>query len=148
MADLFRHIKLSGPNNEFNFTSVKSGSKPKLLPSRNREQHGNYIQQRLEQAWQESENEFLVAHSERSGVYLEFVSSPGFELTINSLEGLRQGIRLCNVKQERQPAEQGESEVTYATVFIPTDFLKFKLYKEQEVLYMPANKSHTQILEI
>jgi hypothetical protein len=66
------------------------------------------ILQQLEQVWQESNNEFLVAFPERTGIYLEFISSPGFELAIKSLENLRQGIRLCNVRAVKRKVNEEE----------------------------------------
>ncbi len=134
MNSSFRHIKLSGPNESFNYTSVSSGRDNSRIPSRSREQHGNKIYQQLKQAWQESENEFLVAHPERTGIYLEFVSSPGFELVIRSLEDLRQGIRLCNVRTETKNIENEEEEITLATVFIPNDKRSFFFKKAEQYL--------------
>ncbi|GAB4279298.1 MAG: S8 family peptidase [Marinilabiliales bacterium] len=136
-ANLFKHIKLSGPDAHFNYTSVRSGGKSPRIPERNRRQHGARIYQQLEQAWQESENEFLVAYPERTGIYLEFISSPGFELMIKSLEDLRQGIRLCNVRTETRSIHNEEVETTLATVFIPRDkreffFRKVEKYLEEE----------------
>jgi len=133
----FRHIKLSGPDAHFNYTSVSSRGHEHRLPTRNREQHGNRIYQQLEQVWLETENEFLVAYPERTGIYLEFISSPGFELIIKSLEDLRQGIRLCNVRTETRIFNDEEAEITLATVFIPNNkrdlfFIKIEQYLSEE----------------
>jgi len=133
----FRHIKLPGPNTSFNYTSVSSGGREHRIPTRNREQHGRRIFQQLEQAWQELENKYLVAYPERTGIYLEFVSSPGFELIIKSLEDLRQGIRLCNVRTETRLIDNVKEEITLATVFIPNNkrdffFRKVKQYLSEE----------------
>jgi len=129
----FRHIKLSGPNEYFDFTSTSSGRKQPRIPTRTREQHGKRIYQQLERAWDESENEFLVAFPERTGVYMEFVSSPGFELMVKSLEDLGQRIRLCNVRTEKRIINDEQDRVTFATVFIPNNkrdlfFRKVKQY--------------------
>ncbi len=130
----FRHIKLSGPNARFNYTSVNSGGPKQRIPTRNREEHGNRIYQQLERAWNESENEFLVAFPERTGIYLEFVSSPGFELMVKSLEDLRQGIRLCNVRTETRNINNEEVETTFATVFIPNNKRDFFFKKVEQYL--------------
>ncbi len=133
-AKPFKHIKLSGPNKKFNFTSMNSGgSKPKI-PARNRKLHGNKILQQLQQAWNESKNEYLVAYPGRTGIYVEFLSSPGFELMIKSLEDLKQGIRLCNVRTEKN---KENTEITLVTVFIPRTkrdffFRKVKQYLTEE----------------
>ena len=130
----FRHIKLSGPNESFKYTSISSGGRKQRIPTRNRAQHGKSIYQQLERIWQESENEFLVAYPERTGIYLEFVSSPGFELIVKSLENLSQGIRLCNVRTEKRLIDNKEEEITLATVFIPNNKRDFFFRKVEQYL--------------
>lgn len=138
--DLFRHIKLLGPNEHFDFISTSSGNRQPKIPSRNREQHGNKIYKQLEQAWQESQNEFLVAYPERRGIYLEFISSPGFELMIRSLEDLRQGIRLCNVRTEIRSINNEKVKTTLATVFIPRNKRDFFFRKVEQYLTEESRK--------
>jgi len=138
----FRHIKLSGPNARFNYTSVNSGGPKQRIPTRNREEHGNRIYQQLERAWNESENEFLVAYPERTGIYLEFVSSPSFELIVKSLENLKQGIRLCNVRSQKRFIEDREVEITFATVFIPNNKRDFFFKKVEQYLTEETKKGH------
>ena len=130
----FKHIKLSGPNAHFDFISTQSGGSQTKIPRRNRNQHGRRILQQLEQVWQESNNEFLVAFPERTGIYLEFISSPGFELAIKSLENLRQGIRLCNVRTVKRKVKKEETEITLATVFIPNNKREFFFKKVEQYL--------------
>jgi len=136
----FRHIKLSGPNESYNYTSVNAGGTPFKTPTRNRNQHGRRIYQQLEKAWQESENEYLVTYPERTGIYLEFVSSPGFELIIKSLENLPQGIRLCNVRTEERIINKEKTEVTLATVFIPNNKREFFFRKVEQYLSEETGK--------
>jgi len=138
----FRHIKLSGPNARFSYTSVNSGGPKHRIPIRNRGQHGNRIYQQLERAWNESENEFLVAYPERTGIYLEFVSSPGFKLIVKSLENLKQGIRLCNVRTQKRFIEDKEVEITFATVFIPNNKRDFFLKKVEQYLTEETKKGN------
>ncbi len=148
----FRHIKLSGPNDYLPFTSTKSGGGQPRIPTRNRNQHGKKIFQQLEQAWQKSENEFLVAFPERTGIYLEFISSPGFELAIKSLEDLRQGIRLCNVRTEKRIINEEKTEITLATVFIPNSkrklfFKKVEQYLSEDINGKPKNANLIDSIE-
>lgn len=142
----FRHIKLSGPNGSYNYTSVNAGGTPFKTPTRNRNQHGKKIYQQLERAWQESENEYLVAYPERTGIYLEFISSPDFELKIKSLENLRQGIRLCNVRTEERIINEKETEVTLATVFIPNNKREFFFKKVEQ--YLSEEKGKHQNVDL
>jgi len=140
MAKDLPHIVISGQAEVSNFTSPQSGGKPNAYPTRNRTEHGSFIKERLEEAWKESENEFVATHSERHGVYLEFQSAPEFDLVLKSLENLQQGIRLCNVRSEKQFSEEKEVEgktVTFATVFVPNDkkavlFNKVEKYLTEE----------------
>lgn len=140
----FRHIKLSGPNEIFDFTSTSAGGTQPKIPSRNREQHGNRIFRQLERAWDESENEYLVAYPERTGIYLEFISSPGFELMIKSLEDLRQGIRLCNVRTEKNDEN---TEITFATVFIPNNKRDFFFKKVEKYISEERNTNLINSIE-
>ena len=71
----------------------------------------------METAWQQADDRRAVAHSSKQGVYLEFASEPGFDLTLKSLESRQAGIKLLNVHTDGQDGE----EVTRATVFIPLD---------------------------
>ena len=130
----FKHIKLSGPNAHFDYISTQSGGSQTKIPRRNRNQHGRRIIRQLEQVWQKSQNEFLVALPERTGIYLEFISSPGFELAIKSLEDLRQGIRLCNVRTVKRKVKEEETEITLATVFIPNNKREFFFKKVEQYL--------------
>ncbi len=82
-----------------------------------------------------------VSRADRHGVYLEFVSEPGFHLMLKSLEQLPSGIRLLNVRR-REVAGQDE---TLATVYVPdekrSNFLrKIESYKtEQTASGKPKN---------
>ena len=83
------HIRVLQPSDTIKFTTTQSGGSPASFPVRNRAAHGQQIKQKLELAWQESENEIAVSHSTRTGTYIEFQSSPGFDIKIKSLEDLR-----------------------------------------------------------
>lgn len=137
MAKDLPHIRIIGPDEVSNFTSPQSGGKTNTYPARNRIKHGNFIKRRLEEAWQESENEFVALHSDRHGIYLEFQSAPGFDLVVKSVEDLKQGIRLCNVRNEKQLNKENEFEdksITYATVFVPNDKKSFFFRKVEKYL--------------
>ncbi|MFQ5615463.1 MAG: S8 family peptidase [Anaerolineales bacterium] len=91
------------------------------------------MRQRLEAAWEEAEQRQSVAHIERHGAYFDFISEPGFDLVIKSLEAQLSGIRLLNVRREGE----GEQEQTFATVYVPHSkrghFLrKIKAYSDEE----------------
>jgi hypothetical protein len=56
-----------------------------------------------------------VAHTERHGIYFDFISEPGFDLMVKSLEAIRSGIRLLSVRRQ----QVGDEEETLATVYVP-----------------------------
>jgi len=139
MADKLPHIKLTGPSEKINYTSTGGGTKTSF-PQQNRQAHGEYIRTQLNAAWEESENEFAVFHSEKNGIYLEFQSSPGFELAVKSLEDLRKGVRLCNVRTVKQPTQDDNLEpkqITFATVYIPNN--KKKIFFNKVEKYLQEN---------
>lgn len=93
------------------------------------------MQARLANAWESAEHRQAAAHSNRSGIYLEFASSPGFDLKTTSLEYRPAGVRLLNVRTEF--SEEGER--TLATVYIPRNkashFLKkIEQYGSEETI--------------
>jgi len=86
------------------------------------------LRERLETAWAEDDRQRqAVVYVERLGAYIEFVSEPGFDLAVQSLENRRSGIRLQNVQIEGG----GESKKTLATVYVPLDKRGYFLRKIQ-----------------
>ena len=99
-------------------------------------QHGKKVKVRLQ-----------CPHSTRTGTYIEFQSAPGFDIKIKSLEDLRKGIRLCNVRQEDSIKEDGTKEATlFITTYVPNDqkqvfFNKVEAYLNEETASgNPRNK--------
>lgn len=124
------HILIGGPTQSLHFTSVPQQGASLRLPPRQRAEHGAYLIEKLERAWDASPSNSVVGHQDNNGVYLEFKSSPGFELKIKSLEDLRsKKIRLCNVRKRVERIEEDgrtiEKEQTLATVFVANDKKNF-----------------------
>ena len=102
----FRHLFLDGPEQVRDFSSPRrGGSSPRLRPQ-HRQNHAEYLSQRLREAWVAAETRQAVAHADRRGIYLEFFSEPGFDLVLKSLESRRSGIIFLNVRTEGPQAEQ------------------------------------------
>lgn len=120
------HLFLNFPPEAREFTSITSrGKKPRIL-DRDRQDHSAYLARKFESAWQEAENEQALYHAERDGVYIEFVSDPGFDLITKSLEDLRsKKVRLLNVRTEAK----GDQKVTCATVYVARDKMRHFLDK-------------------
>lgn len=115
-AARYSHLFLPGPSERReDYSSPRRGGESPRLRVQDRPTHAAHIKQRLEEAWNAAEQRRAVAHADRSGVYLEFSSEPGFDLILKSLEAQRSGIRLLNVKKD---GPEG-SEVTLATVYVP-----------------------------
>lgn len=111
MPEQLPHIYLKGPDSTIPYTTVPSGGGSENPIERNRKTHGEYIQSRLTEAWNEAENEIAVYESTRAGVYIEFQSPPNLELANSSLENIRKNIRLCNIRKV--------GDTSFVTVYIP-----------------------------
>jgi hypothetical protein len=117
MTEVFPHLYLPGPTETHPFTAPRSGGDRSKNPVRNRADHAIALQRKLEAAWLAADNARNVSQAVRSGVYVEFASEPGYQLVFQSLENIRSGIRLLNV---RRGVVRGKEE-TLATVFVPND---------------------------
>ena len=125
----FKHIFLPNAPIVRNFTSVSARGHEPQIPFREKDKHSKYLTERLKLAWQQADQELAVTHKEREGIYIEFESDPGMDLITKSLEDLRsKKIRLLNVRTEND----GEKDVTYATVYVANDKRKFFLDKIEE----------------
>jgi hypothetical protein len=114
-GELYHHIFLPGPTRTQNFTNPRRGGSSPRIPDRDRLGHSDHLRDRLNRAWQEAGEKQAVAHANRLGVYVEFAGEPGFDLAVQSLEAIRTGIRLQNVRTEGET----DAQRTLATVYIP-----------------------------
>ena len=114
-AERFPHIFIAGPSDTIPFTSRAARGAEARFPARDRAGHAARLHASFEVAWAAAESRRAVAQVDRHGVYLEFQSSPGFDLILKSLENLGLGIRLLNVRRRLV----GEEVQTLATVFVP-----------------------------
>lgn len=114
-GEQYRLIFISGPTHSQGFTNPRRGGSSPRIPNRDRQGHSAYLKSRLDQAWANNDRRQAVVHTDRQGTYIEFAGEAGFDLAIKSLEDIRSGVRLQNVHKEGD----GESQRTFATVFIP-----------------------------
>lgn len=77
--------------------------------------HAAVLLAQFDAAWSAAPVQQVVGVERRDGTYLEFRSSPAFELKLKSMEDLRTGMRLMNVRT----AEREEGPVQLATVHVP-----------------------------
>lgn len=149
-----RHIFLDGSENAVPFTSPNKGrNRAELLP-RYREFHADRLTRLFDavrtRAIERNEQRLALSLPTREGTYLEVAGVPGFDLTVKSLENLRQGIRLLNVRKvlvpvdqvpeplhHALPAGQGSlspegATILRATVYLPRGKERFFLEKVRE----------------
>ncbi|MDD4195406.1 MAG: S8 family peptidase [Syntrophorhabdaceae bacterium] len=127
-GERYRHIFLAGPNRTQQFRSPRGGSPPPI-PDRDRATHSEYLRRQIEIAWHDYDQRRAVAHVERHGAYIDFVSEPGFELAIKSLENRSSPpIRLLNIRKEGPD----EAATMMATVYVPHEKRGYFLKKVKE----------------
>jgi hypothetical protein len=139
MPTSYPHILLTGDLQIYPFKPVISGGNNTKSPlDPDRQAHSSHLENKLRQAWQETESRYLAYHATRSGVYLEFRENPGFELATQSLENMQsKKIRLLNVRKEivaLADHQQGipEQTATFATVYVDNEKRDYFLKKIEE----------------
>ena len=146
MTDVFPHLYLPGPTETHPFTAPRGGGGRFTNPVRDRTNHAIALQRKLEAAWLAADDARSVSQAVRGGVYVEFASEPGFQLVFESLENIRSGIRLLNV---RRGVVAGQEE-TLATVFVPDEnrsllLRKIQAYASEET--SSGNPKHAKLVE-
>ena len=116
----YQHIFISGrAETELFRTPPTIGGQPNI-PQRDRVSHSTALLNRFDAIWEQQQQlnqQRQAAHiPTRDGTYLSFTSSAGYDLITKSLEDLRKGIRLLNVKDVI--SEDGHAQVR-ATIYLP-----------------------------
>lgn len=134
----YRHIFLTAAPPATPFSNPRHGGGAPRIRERDRFQHGAYLRERLENAWKEVEQRQAVAVVERHGSYIDFISDPGHDLILKSLEDLRSGIRLLNV---RRLGDEGNQTII-ATIYVPHTKRGFFLRKITKYIEEEDRRSH------
>lgn len=117
-------------------------------PERERNAHGERLIQTFEAIWANvatrNQERQAVAQLIRQGTYLEFVSAEGFDLVTKSLDDVRAGIKLLNIRE--RSLDDGRSQ-TLATVFIPTGKEQHFIRKIRKYLDENRNQSLVESIE-
>lgn len=80
--------------------------------------HAHRLKDKLQKCYEESLSQKQVAAIKyKDGTYMEFSGVPDYELAFKSLENRKQGIRLLNVKQDKN--EVTNKDTVKATIYIP-----------------------------
>ncbi len=133
ISDNLPHLLIKGTAETELYRSPKTFGGEFKLPPRQRSKHGSKLLSQLESLRREAEilgrEQAVFGVDVGNGIYIQFESEPGFKLKFESLELLRSGIELVNVKDI--------GDKTYAVCFVPegklTHFVKLvSSYLEQE----------------
>ncbi|MBE0515289.1 S8 family peptidase [Sulfurimonas sp.] len=125
IVENLKHLKIVKPPEEQPFTSTITGRTNTFIPERDRVAHSQHLQRKLNESFHNIFREESNYQITRDGMYLEFKSDPGSELSIKSLENIGSNIRLLNVREKKDQVLNSETNqyedktTTYATVYIP-----------------------------
>ncbi|HEU0121662.1 MAG TPA: S8 family peptidase [Bryobacteraceae bacterium] len=155
-AEKLRHIFLNDSADPQAFTSPQTFGSKIVVPPRDRVKHEQELTKQFQLAWaaatESAEIRKTVSLPVRSGVYVEFQSSPGFELLSKSLENRASGVRLLSVRTEADPNNEN-AIFKCATVYIPSTkegyFLKrLRAYADESTeTGKPRNKDLVESIE-
>ena len=113
------------------------GAKPSI-PVRDRATQSQKLLNQFEAIWQQKSEIQQQREAEhiatREGTYIQFTSAAGHDLITKSLEDLRKGIRLLNIKEI--PVGENQTQVR-ATVYVPNGkeghfIAKIQKYQQEE----------------
>lgn len=130
MAENYKHIFISGNVKPEKYkASPKQGKQPRI-PTRDRAAHSAKLLQQFDAIWNQKKELEQARTAEkiatREGTYLSFTSAADYDLITKSLENIKKGIRLLNVKEE---IIDGEHTQIKATVYIPNGMEGFFISK-------------------
>lgn len=125
MSEKKRNIFLHDTKEEIAYSSGRTQFGRSFPRRANPKQHALFIERQLRKCQEEAQSRKQVAAIRyKDGLYLEFSGEAGMELKTESLENIRQGIRLLNIRMEE--------DVTKATVYVPAEKTGFYLKKVEE----------------
>lgn len=120
MAELYKHIFITGNVNREKYKVKGVPVKPKSFPIRDRVSHSQKLLNQFDEIWQQREQMQQQRNAEhiatREGTYIQFTSAADHDLITQSLEDLRKGIRLLNIKEI--PVGKNHTQIR-ATVYVP-----------------------------
>ena len=123
-------IFLSDSNTVLEYTSDSSFVSNNYPIRNNRQEHANYIAEKLTKCNQ-SQKAFGIRR--RDGIYLEFSGLENYSLNTKSLENMKQGIRLLKVWKD--------NEIERAIVYIPNGKESYFLNKVKDSIHLLHSSS-------
>lgn len=151
----YKHIFITGNVNSEKYKAPSAmGGKPRI-PVRDRAAQGQKLLQQFDAIWQQREQLQQQREAEqittREGTYISFTSAADHDLITKSLEDLRKGIRLLNIKE----ITVGENQTQIrATVYVPKGkeglfISKINSYhtKNNTTIIFPNQLDHNMVTE-
>jgi len=156
MADSYKHIFLTGNARSEKYKIKGTPIIPRPLPVRDRLSHSQKLLAQLDTIWQEKAQLRQLRSAEqittREGTYISFTSATDHDLITKSLEDIRKGIRLLNIKEI--PVGENQTQIR-ATVYIPNGkeglfISKINSYrtKNNTTITFPNQVTHESIADI
>ncbi len=139
------HIIFSEEQERFDYTTPRKGRGRSNFPSRNKFDHGAFISRKLAEVRQKYDENSAIGISHLDTIVLEFNSSPDFDLKTQSLEDMRYGIRLLNIREEKNTEDK---TIIRATVSIPKDKINKFVNKIDEYNQTVSSETKTKNEEL
>jgi hypothetical protein len=138
MVEYHPHLRVRLNPTAEQYSPHGRGSSAIKLPARDREQHGNALRQQFQTAIDEGVARRLgqsaLGIGVADGLYIQFKSSPDFELALDRLQLAKDGIELLSAF----PRESAQ----WSTVFVPDGKTKVFLKRFEEYLSRTTPKGH------
>ena len=138
MAESYKHIFITGNVNREKYKAPSSmGAQPRI-PVRDRASQSQKLLRQFDTIWQAKtqlqQQREAEQISTREGTYISFTSAADHDLITKSLEDLRKGIRLLNIKEI--PVGENHTQIR-ATVYVPNGkeghfISKIQKYQQEE----------------
>ncbi|MGQ3013370.1 MAG: S8 family peptidase [Flavobacteriales bacterium] len=133
-----KHFFLIGNVESEKYKSPSARGAQPRIPARDRATQSQKLLQQFATIWQQKEQLQQQRNAEqiatREGTYIQFTSSADHDLITKSLEDLRKGIRLLNIKEI--PVGENQAQIR-ATVYVPNGkeghfISKIQKYQDEE----------------
>lgn len=138
----YKNIILKNTVSALPYKSKSGGGNRNNYPSRDKYAHASRILDCLKSSFDNDKSQKASAVRHKSGMYLEFSSSPGYELQTKSLDNRHEGIALLNIS-----VDEG-TKTTRATVYIPNGKESFflKRVEDYQMEFTKSNKPKNESL--
>lgn len=138
---MYSHIFLNNLAEVSAYTSTQQGGEKSRIPHRDRIEHSQRLISALNTIWAQAQirtsQRTAISLPNKYGTYLEFKSQAGYDLITKSLEDVRQGVRLLNIRQ----LGEDENRETLATVYVPAGKENFFLRKLEQYATQQTERS-------